>query len=295
MSLSSAAVASTEAVNTPAPDRLPSHELLAKARAENFPVALRFLPARERGWLSAIYGWARLVDDVGDLHEGDRLALLDWLEADLDRAFRGNAEHPLVAHLTPFVTERKVPRDPFVRLVEANRLDQRVSRYPTYSDLAHYCSLSANPVGELVLHVFAVASDDRIRWSDDVCTALQIAEHLQDVGEDHSRGRVYLPLEDLEQFDVSVGDLSADQPSQDLRRLLAFEVGRARGLLESGTPLVASLRGRARLAIAAYVGGGHAALAAVEGSGYDVLRLAPSAGNRARFLATVRVLGKARS
>src|SRR5207344_1190062 len=133
-------------------------------------------------------------------------------------------------------------------------------------ELVSYCHLSADPVGELVLHVFDVATPDRLRLSDHVCTALQLAEHWQDVGEDLGRGRLYLPLEDLARFGVGEDDLRPGPPPESVQRLLAFEVGRARALLADGVPLVASLDGRRRLAVAGYVGGGRAALAAVERS-----------------------------
>lgn len=267
--------------------------VLAKAARENFPVALRILPARVRRRLAAVYGFARLVDDAGDLYMGDRLALLDWLEEDLARAYEGRAEHPLLQRLGAVVLELDLPRRPFEHLLEANRQDQTVSRYETWDDLAAYCELSANPVGELVLRILGAATPERLAWSDAVCTGLQLAEHLQDVGEDHARGRIYLPLEEMARFDVTEDDLAAERPGEALCRLLAFQVERARALLADGVPLVASLRGRARLAIGAYVGGGRAALDAVERSGFDVLRRSPAAGRGWRVLASARVVREA--
>lgn len=271
-----------------------AEEVLAKAAHENFPVALQLLPPSVRRRLEAVYGFARLVDDAGDLHTGDRAALLDWIEADLDRAYDGCAEHPLLQRVSAVVVELSLPRRPFVRLIEANRQDQQVSRYTTWADLAGYCELSANPVGELVLHVFGAATPDRIAWSDAVCTGLQLAEHWQDVGEDYERGRIYLPEEDMTRFGVTEADVAASYPTNSFRRLMAFEVERARGLLEEGLPLIRSLSGRFRLALAAYVGGGQAALDAVERSGFDVLRRTPRAGGRARAAATLRALREAR-
>jgi squalene synthase HpnC len=250
-------------------------DVLAKAARENFPVALFALPAEARHRLQDVYGFARLVDDAGDLAEGDRDALLDWIEADLDRG-----EHPLVRRV------RDLPRGPLLRLIEANRQDQRVSRYETFEDLAAYCDLSANPVGELVLHVFGAATPDRLRWSDSICTGLQLAEHWQDVGEDRRAGRIYLPLEDLRRFGVSE-ELAPGEP---FHRLMAFEVERARDVLREGLPLVRSLRGRQRLAVAAFAGGGFAALDAIERSGYDVLDRPPRAGKVARLRWALRLL-----
>ena len=269
---------------------LAAEQILAKAARENFPVALGFLPPTERRRLEAVYGFARLVDDVGDLFEGDRTGMLDWIETDLERAYAGHAEHPLLQRVSTLVRDLSLSREPFLRLIEANRQDQEVSRYATWEELAHYCTLSANPVGELVLHVFGVATPERIGWSDSVCTGLQLAEHWQDVGEDFGRGRIYLPVEDMERFEVTEADVAAERPGPAFASLMRFEVARARDLLRDGLALVGSLRGRHRLAIAAYVGGGRAALDAVEASGFDVLRRSPSAGARARLAATAAVL-----
>lgn len=292
--MSAAGPAASTVTAPPAlPGELGAPAVLAQATRENFPVALRILPRETRRRLEAVYGFARLVDDAGDVAPGDRLALLDWIEADLHRAFEGRAEHPLLQRLTPLVHELRLTPDPFLRLVEANRHDQSVARYGTWRQLAAYCDLSANPVGELVLAVLGAGTPERLRRSDAVCTGLQLAEHLQDVGEDLARGRVYLPVEDLRRFHVAEIDLRAERPGEPLRRLLAFEVERARSLLAEGVALVSSLRGRSRLAVAAYVGGGRAALDAVERSGYDVLRRTPRAGRGARLRATAAVLREA--
>ena len=157
-------------------------------------------------------------------------------------------------------------------LIEANRVDQVVTRYDTWASLRDYCALSANPVGRLVLAVLGADTPDRVAWSDDVCTALQLVEHLQDVGEDYARGRVYLPAEDLDRFGASETDLAAAAASGPLRAAVAHEVDRARRLLHrAAPPLCRSLRGRARVAVAGFAGGGLAALDAIERARYDVL------------------------
>jgi phytoene/squalene synthetase len=238
--------------------------VLAKAQHENFPVALRILPRTLRRRLEAIYGFARLVDDIGDELEGDRIAALDQLEADLHRAFAGHAENPLLRRVAEFAHETGASDEPFLRLIEANRLDQRKPVYANWDELAHYCTLSANPVGELVLVAVGQATAGRIRQSDDVCTALQLAEHMQDVEEDRARGRVYLPNLDVTK-----------------------EVARGRALLGSGVPLVRSLTGWGKLAVASYVGGGYAAFAALE-------RGDRFAGKVERLKETLKVLRAAR-
>jgi squalene synthase HpnC len=261
----------------------------AKASAENFPVALRFLPSRYRGHLAAVYGFARSVDDMGDeAAPQERAALLDELEADVGRLYRmvsrgpGGGRPPrisVVRALAPAVVACGIPAQPFYDLIAANRQDQVVSRYPAFGDLEDYCRLSANPVGRIVLHVFGAATPEREALSDRVCTALQLAEHWQDVAEDLRAGRIYLPQEDMERFGCTEDDLAAPRATPEVRALMAFEERRARCLLDSGAPIVGTLRGAARLAVAGYVAGGRAALAAIAASGHDVLRATPRPGN----------------
>jgi squalene synthase HpnC len=268
-----------------------SAAVLDQASGENFPVASRLLPRRQRAHLMALYGYARLVDDAGDEAPGDRAALLNEIQADLDRIYAGQeAVHPLLRGLSTTVVACDLPRAPFQALLQANRRDQLVSRYRTFDELLAYCDLSANPVGRLVLHVFDVATPERIALSDSVCTALQLAEHWQDVVEDRGRGRIYLPAEDLERFGVEEDDLVRSPAPSNVRALMEFEVARGRELLERGAPLVRTLRGRPRLAVAAYVGGGHAAFDAIAAAGYDVSAGAPRASRGARVRAMLQVL-----
>jgi len=263
----------TAALSAPLPFR--DDEILVQHREENFPVALRCFPSSIRAHLLAVYGFARLADDIGDRASGDRLVLLDALEHDLDRAYRGAAVHPLLQALTPTLRACALPRQPFLSLIEANRLDQRVHRYETYPDLLDYCSLSANPVGRLVLQIFGAATPERKGWSDDVCTALQIIEHCQDAAEDARRGRVYLPQEDLRRFVCAEEDLFAAVAPPCLRAVIACEVARSRVLLASGQRLVASLHGWAALAVAGFVAGGWATAEALERVEFDTLSSKP--------------------
>ena len=234
-------------------------EPLARERAENFPVALRVLPVRYRQPLHAAYALARRIDDLGDdpsRTPAERLDDLDTLEASL-RTGRGLGGLPL---------------EPFLDLLAANRDDQTLTRVSTYDELLGYCRLSANPVGRVVLAVFGVDGSDAVELSDNVCTALQILEHCQDAGEDiRDRNRVYLPAEDCVRYGVTDADLVAATTSQSLRRLVAAEVDRAAGLLDSGGPLVRRLTGWARIAVAGYVAGGRATIDALRRCDFDVL------------------------
>ena len=280
---------------TDTPNSAPAAGLvMARAGSENFPVASRVLPRRTRAHLLAVYGFARLADELGDTAPGDRLAALDWLERDLDRAYEGRAEHPLLVRLAPTLHECALPREPFARLIEANRVDQRVSRYQSWEELRGYCALSADPVGELVLGVLGMATPARIGLSNSICTALQLTEHCQDVSEDLARGRLYLPAEDLERFGCTAADFTAEHAGDALQRLLAFEVARARGLLSRGAPLIDELHGRPRLAVAAFVAGGRATLDAIERADFDVLPGPPRAGGGRRLLALAATLTERR-
>jgi len=267
--------------------------IMARAATENFPVASRLLPPRLRTHLLAIYGFARLVDELGDETPGDRLAALDWLSAELDWAFAGTATHPLLRALEPTIAACELPREPFERLIEANRMDQRVHSYETWSDLLGYCHLSADPVGELVLHVFGAATPERVALSNAVCTALQLTEHWQDVREDLARARVYVPLEDLARHGCTIDDLAAAGVGERLRRVLALEAARTAELFREGVALAASLHGWQRLAIAGYAGGGRAALEALALADYEVLAGSPRPTRRRRVGAIVRVLVRA--
>jgi squalene synthase HpnC len=251
--------------------------VMTQAREENFPVAIGLLGRRHKQALLAIYGVARLIDDIGDEAAGDRGALLDWADAELDRAFSDDAmpEHPAMRALQHEARAHALPVEPFRRLVDANRMDQTVTRYDTFDDLLRYCELSAAPVGELVLHAFGAATRERIALSDQVCAGLQVTEHIQDVPEDYTRGRVYLPHEDLARFACTEADLATPAFTPEKRELIEFEVRRARALLAAGAPLARTLPPRPRAAIAGFVAGGRATLGAIEAAGYDVWRTTP--------------------
>ncbi len=261
-----------------------AEDVVASASGENFPVALRMLPSVYRRHLTNLYVFARLTDDLGDearTSAGDdpgtpvgelRLQLLDELAADVGRIYDGGTPaSPVMRAMAGTVAECGVPAKPLLDLIQANRQDQVVTRYRTFAELEQYCELSANPVGQIVLYIFGVATPERIVLSDNICTALQLAEHWQDVAEDLGHGRIYLPAEDLERYGCTEADLAGSTAGPAVRQLMTFEVDRAARLLNEGAPLVGTLRGAARLAVAGYLAGGRAALAAIRAQRYDVL------------------------
>ncbi|MGH3255135.1 MAG: squalene synthase HpnC, partial [Streptosporangiaceae bacterium] len=235
-----------------------AEEVVSNASGENFPVALRVLPQRYRRHLTNLYFFARLTDDLGDEARTStddvttlRLALLDELSADVARIYEGGTpSSPVMQAMAETVRACQVPEKPLLDLIQANRQDQQVTRYPTFASLEQYCELSANPVGQVVLYIFGAATPERLALSDRICTALQLAEHWQDVAEDLAHGRIYLPAEDLERYAVTEADLAGPSAGPNVIKLMRFEVDRAARLLDEGAPLVGTLRGAARVAVA---------------------------------------------
>ncbi|MFI5694555.1 squalene synthase HpnC [Kribbella sp. NPDC051586] len=250
-----------------------SHRQLGRREhTENFPVALKFLPAAHRESLHAVYGYARTVDELGDSYAGDRTAALRAFAVDLDRIWAGDEpEHPVLRRLCPIVRRHELTADPFHRLIKANLQDQTVTRYRTFEELVGYCRLSADPVGRLVLGVFDVNDPETERLSDLVCTALQLVEHWQDVGEDRRAGRIYVPQADLTTYGVAEADLDRDRATRQLRDLMTFETARAAKMLDEGAAIIGRLRGWARVSVAGFVAGGQATVRALRRTGGDVL------------------------
>jgi squalene synthase HpnC len=241
-----------------------------RARGENFPVASLAFPRDLRPHIRRLYSYARLVDILGDELDGGpeaRLAALDELEREVEAAYAGEASWPVLVELQPTIREFDLPREPFLRLIEANRMDQRISEYESWADVKHYCVHSADPCGRLVLGVLRRLDDaEAVALSDDVCTGLQLVNFLQDVPRDLALGRIYLPAEDRRRFGV----YTLDRANDPLRRLLEFEAERARGLLASGEPLGRRIGGRVGRAVTAFSRGGLAAVDALKRARFDV-------------------------
>ena len=263
-------------------------EVAARAAGENFPVGSVLFPRALRPHIRALYCYARMVDELGDAFEGDRLAALDELESQVALTFDGEPTWPVMRNVQPTVREFQLPREPFERLIEANRMDQCVSEYETWDDVKWYCVHSADPCGRLVLGVLRLLDDpELVAASDSVCTGLQLVNFLQDVPRDLELGRIYLPLEDRERF----GSPALDGPSAELRTLLRFEAERAAALLRAGDLLRARIGGRLGRAVGLFARGGLAALDALERADWDLFtqRPKPSRARLAREAASVLV------
>src|SRR6266705_525755 len=215
-------------------------ERLARSHYENFSVATWFLPKGLRQHFFNVYAYCRISDDLGD-EPGDRAAsllLLDEWEAELNACYNGSPRHPVFVALAGTVRDFDIHRQTFADLLTAFRQDQTITRYEKFDDLLGYCRYSANPVGHLVLYLCGYRDPERQQLSDFTCTALQLANFWQDVSTDYEKGRIYLPLEDLKQFQVSEGDISGKRNTMAFREMMDFEVERARKWFDRGFPLI---------------------------------------------------------
>ena len=268
-------------------------ERLARTHYENFTVGSRLLPSDKRRHFYAIYAFCRFVDDLGDEFEGDRLRALDHWEEELETCFSGGTPtHPYMVAVQDTIRTFDIPGEPFLRLIEANRMDQAMKRYATYADLEHYCRHSANPVGHLVLYVCGYRDEERQRLSDYTCTALQLANFWQDVARDYAMGRIYIPKEDMDQFSYTEEELAQGVVTDGFRRLMAFEVDRARELFHQGLPLTDRVDGTLKLDIALFSKGGLSVLDSIERQGFDVLSRRPVVGRARKLFLLISTLLK---
>jgi len=267
---------------------------IALGHYENFPVVSWLLPRERRSAMYAVYAYCRGVDDLGDEAAGDRLALLDEWEQELGRCFDGAPSDLRFVALADTIRRFDIPPEPFLRLIEANRRDQRQSRHQTFSELLDYCSYSASPVGRMVLYVFGYRDDERAALSDATCTALQLTNFWQDVARDFAMGRVYIPLDDMADFGVNESDLGARRGTRAFRELMRFEVQRTREYFRRGLPLIDSVRGRLQVDLRLFTLGGMEILNAIERQRYDVLSHRPTVSNARKLWLCVRALAPAR-
>jgi squalene synthase HpnC len=247
-------------------------EQLAKSHYENFTVGSVFLPRGTARHVYAMYAFARTTDDLGDEAQGDRPSLLNAWQRDLER---DEPEHPILPAVKDTMRTFDMPAEPLLKLIDANRMDQKTTRYRTFKDLAYYCDHSANPCGRMLLYVFGVRDEESMRLSDATCTALQLTNFWQDVSIDFLKGRVYIPQDDLVRAGVTEDDLARGTVDDRWRKLMSFEIERTRGLFDVGLPLADRLAGRAKFDVRLFSMGGMRILDLIEKADYDVFRKRP--------------------
>jgi squalene synthase HpnC len=251
---------------------------LATTHYENFHVASWFLPERLRPHFHSIYAYCRIADDLGD-EVGNReqsLALLDLWGRELDACYLGEARHPVFVALAETIRACDIPKQPFADLLVAFRQDQNVLRYPSMDDVLDYCRYSANPVGRLVLYACGYRSPEMFMLSDFTCTALQLANFWQDIHSDYERGRIYLPLDDMQKYGVDEATIARREPTTGFRELVRHEVGYTRQLFTNGLPLIDMVDRELALDLDLFSRGGLEILHAIERRQYDVLTMRPT-------------------
>jgi squalene synthase HpnC len=250
---------------------------LARTHYENFSVATWFLPKHLRQDFLNVYGYCRISDDLGD-EVGDpaaALALLDEWQTELDACYAGNPRHPVFVALAETVKTFDIPKHEFSDLLIAFRQDQTVTRFETFNDVLAYCRYSANPVGHLVLYLCGYHDSERQQLSDYTCTALQLANFWQDVTVDYTKGRVYLPLEDLHRYSVSEQDIQQNRNTPAFCEMMKFEVTRAREWFDRGLPLVSKVNKELAIDLELFSRGGQEILNAIERQNFAVLGRRP--------------------
>lgn len=265
---------------------------------ENFPVASLLLPAHLREPVEAIYAFARSADDIadeGDAPPAERLARLAAYRRELGAIARGEPVHdstlaPLFERLARNMARHRLPPEPLHDLLDAFAQDVVCKRYADFAALGDYCRRSANPVGRLLLHLYAAATPDNLRMSDDICTSLQLINFWQDAAVDWDKARIYVPADELARFGVAEAHFAEQRCDEAWRRLMAFQVDRARVMMLRGAPLARRLPGRIGWELRLVVLGGLRILERIEQAGYDVFRRRPDLGRGDWLLLAWRAL-----
>jgi squalene synthase HpnC len=258
-----------------------SFDAMGVGHYENFPVASWLMPTHLRPAVRAIYRFARTADDLAD--EGgaapaERLASLDALRAQLHAIQSGASSE--WADLAAAVSEHQLRLPLFYDLLSAFSQDVVTVRYDSFEALLDYCRRSANPVGRLLLQLFHRDEPSLLQQSDAICTGLQLANFWQDIALDWSKGRVYLPQQDLATFGVSEVQIARGTADERWRSLMTFEVQRTRDLLQRGAPLARALGGRVGLELRLVVQGGLRILERIDAVNGDVFSHRPTLSAR---------------
>lgn len=242
----------------------------ASARLE-LPLAFRLLPAQTRILLADVHAFARFVESVGLRAPGNRLELLERVELDLRAAASGTARLSAVRALARPLACGRLTLQPVLDLVEAGRRSQTVTSYATFEDVLNYCRFSAGALGRVELQLAGSDSESNTSRCNDVYGALEILRHCRDVAADASKGRCYLPVEELRAAGVTESELAGGVVSAALCDVVGRQVERAEHLLRTaGESLIADLHGWERVTMAGHVAEGIASAAALRAAGFDV-------------------------
>jgi phytoene synthase len=247
-------------------------ERLARRAAGNFYHAFRLLPAGQRKAMCALYAFMRIADDLADGPEDvaeKRAGLEEWRRR-LHEALAGVPTHPVHPALCDTVRRYGVPTGHLEAVLDGVAMDLDTDHYDTFSDLYSYCYRVASAVGLACIHVWGFEGERACEYAEAAGVALQLTNILRDLGEDAARGRVYLPLEDLERFGYRAEELRRGVCDERFRALMRFEVARAQGYYEAALPLAESLRPAGRAVFLVMLRTYRGLLDAIVRRGYDV-------------------------
>ncbi len=253
-------------------------EKIARSHYENFPVASFFIPKEMRKYIWTIYAFARIADDYADepgYTLAERIDNLHQWDLYLEECYNGNPTHRVFAALAETVERFQIPIELFKNLLTAFRSDVTVKKYQTYEDLLSYCSNSANPIGRLILLLFNYRSELMMQYSDFICTALQLTNFWQDVSIDLNKERIYIPMEDIEEFDLTEQEILNKVFDDRFRNLMAFQTRRTADLFIEGKPLLSLVGKELSLELKLIWGGGTFVLQKIHAQDYNVLNKRP--------------------
>ena len=261
---------------------------LTKRHYENFLVTSILVPRRLRQDYCNVYAFCRWADDLGDEtgNPAESLDLLDWWQSELLAMADGRAHHPVYVALRDTMERHALPTADFEDLIRAFVQDQSVRRYRSHDELLGYCRYSANPVGRLVLRMHGYCDDELFKQSDSICTALQLANHWQDIRRDWEMDRVYIPQDVMASHGYSLELLAEDMAngvaSSRCRATIRDLTNRAGTLFSEGLGLATRLKGRLGFEVQLFAMAGLAVLKKIRGQGWDTIASRPVIGKRER-------------
>jgi len=228
------------------PEQYVQHK--AAASGSSFYYAFLFLPAPRRAAITAFYAFCREVDDVVDeVHDPSVAATkLAWWQGEVAQAFAGQPSHPVMQALMPHAGAYGIEQRHLLAVIEGCRMDLEQTRYLDFAGLARYCHLVAGVVGEVAARIFGQTQDATTAYAHKLGLAFQLTNIIRDVGEDAMRGRIYLPVNELQQFDVKAHEISTRQHSERFTALMRFQAERAHRCYDDALALLPAADRRAQ-------------------------------------------------